>query len=134
MKANLSHLDAERQRHPLTHYYKPGDTCGVFYIPHLDQWRRTQFGAHYVVISSDGKEIGWDHVSVHVRSTRAAKREMSTPTWEDMAYIKSLFFDDTETVMQLHVPSSEHVNDHEHVLHLWKPLHQPIPTPPSILV
>jgi hypothetical protein len=134
MKANLSHLDTWRTVHPLTSYIQAGDTCGVFYIPHQDQFQRVHFGAHYVVISNDGKECGWDHVSIHVRRVKGKKQILATPTWEDMAYIKSLFFEDTETVMQLHVPPSDHINVHDHVLHLWRPLDVPIPTPPLLYV
>ncbi len=51
-----------------------------------------------------------------------------------MAQIKDLFWGDSETVMQLHVPAADHVNDHPYCLHLWKPINQDIPRPPSYTV
>lgn len=74
---------------------------------------------------------GWEHVSVHAygRITR-----LRTPTWKEMAYVKNLCWDDEDVVMQLHPRKSEYVNNHPHVLHLWRPTHAEIPTPPSILV
>jgi hypothetical protein len=65
----------------------------------------------------------WEHVSVSTKNR--------TPNWYEMAFIKDLFWDESETVMQLHVPKSEHKNLHPHVLHLWRPLDHEIPRPPS---
>lgn len=76
------------------------------------------------VVASDG--AGWEHVSV--------SRRNRCPNWPEMSHIKKLFFRDDETVMQLHVPVSDHVNDHPHCLHLWRPLSAEIPRPPSWMV
>ena len=51
-----------------------------------------------------------------------------------MCKIKELFFEDEEVVMQLHPKKSEYVNNHEHCLHLWRPIDSEIPIPNSILV
>src|SRR5262245_27994585 len=74
------------------------------------------------VIASDQK--GWEHVSVS-----PAKNDR-TPTWEEMAFIKGLFWGEEETVIQYHPPKSQYVNNHPFVLHLWKPIEQEIPLPP----
>jgi hypothetical protein len=113
------------------------------YLDHLDRWRVALHGqrgdrlngAFYLrvrpspvrvyVIASDGG--GWDHVSVSVASERRL------PTWGEMAYIRRLFFHDDETVMQLHPPLSEYVNNAE-VLHLWRPQNDIIPLPPRWMV
>lgn len=134
MKSDLAHLDQWRKAHPVSGYMQPGDTCGVFTLPHRDDWQRRQFGAYYVVISCDGAETGWDHVSVHCRRVRNRKLEHFTPDWYDMEHIRSLFFDDSETVMQLSVPRMDHISIHDHVLHLWRPTSTPIPLPPKNLV
>jgi hypothetical protein len=76
------------------------------------------------VIASTG--VGWDHVSV--------SKSNSTPTWNEMDFIKRLFFKDGETAMQLHVPPKKHINHHPHCLHLWRPTDQEIPTPFSWMV
>ena len=134
MLPNLHHLDLFRIAHPFTGYAKQGDTVGCFHIPHMDRFQRVQFKGHYIVIANDGAETGWDHVSIHVRKTRNGKREMSTPTWADMSHMKDLFFGPEETVFQFHPPKTEHINVHEHCLHLWKPLNNTIPLPPSHFV
>jgi hypothetical protein len=69
---------------------------------------------------------GWDHVSV--------SRIDKTPTWEEMCFVKDLFFDADECVMQLHPPKSEYVNNHPHCLHLWRPGRTPMPMPPKVCV
>src|SRR5262245_1585840 len=76
------------------------------------------------VLASSGE--GWDHVSVSL-STR-------TPTWAEMELIKRTFFKDEETAMQLHVPPTEHINNHPFVLHIWRPHKEKIPLPPKGLV
>jgi len=68
-------------------------------------------GKMLCVVCSNGG--GWDHVSV--------SRPSQCPTWEDMAAIKDLFFEDDECVMQLHPPNSDYVNNHPYCLHLWRP-------------
>jgi hypothetical protein len=76
------------------------------------------------VVASHGK--GWDHVSVSL-----AHR---TPTWDEMSYVKNMFFHADEAVMQLHVPTAQHINLHEHCLHLWRPQNERIPLPDAVLV
>ena len=111
-------------------------------LDHLDRYRQTLRGhegdahsgafalvaptkARIWVIASNGG--GWDHVSV---SCVGVKR---LPTWPEMAYVKGLFFDPQDTVMELHPPQSEYVNNWE-VLHLWRPQLVDIPLPPAWMV
>ena len=78
---------------------------------------------------ADPPEVrGWEHVSV---SSPKAHR---CPNWHEMSFIKRQFWRPEEAVMQLHPPEAEYVNNHPHVLHLWRPLDGAIPLPPSILV
>ena len=118
---NLHQLDRWRDRSPevIAAYGSAGDAeNGAFLIssPTDRQLMR-------VIASAGG---GWEHVSVS-RPTRL-------PNWLEMAHVKELFFEDTETVMQLHVPAADHVNCHPHCLHLWRPLGQMIPRPPTWMV
>jgi hypothetical protein len=76
------------------------------------------------IIASDG--MGWEHVSVST--------EKRCPRWAEMAYIKHLFFNESETVMQLHVRSASHINMHPYCLHLWRPQNAEIPLPPEEMV
>lgn len=99
---------------------------GAFRIPRPNS--RTLF-----IIASDG--LGWEHVSIHVEIRISAKESKSaTPLWDEMCYVKSLFWDGEDVVMQLHPRESEYVNMHPNTLHLWKPIGIEIPTPPSIMV
>lgn len=76
------------------------------------------------VIASD--QAGWDHVSVSLADR--------CPTWDEMSYIRRLFFRGDETVMQLHVPEARHLNHHPYCLHLWRPQQDAIPLPPDWMV
>lgn len=75
---------------------------GVFIIPYDNH-------ILHVIASSDG---GWEHVSVSHR--------YRNPNWEEMCFIKNLFFDENETVIQFHPKKSEYVDIHKTCLHLWR--------------
>ncbi len=89
---------------------------GTFLIPY-------QFFA-IRVIASDGQ--GWEHGSVSL-SNRC-------PNWHDMFFIKDVFWDMEDVVIEYHPAKSEYVNRHENCLHLWRPVGVKIPTPPKELV
>ena len=57
---------------------------------------------------------GYEHVSVSPR------HKFRTPTWDDMCFLKDVFFDDEEEVYQIHPKKSEYVNFRENCLHLWR--------------
>jgi len=76
------------------------------------------------IIFSSGE--GWEHVSVS-----AYKK---TPTWGQMEWVRLQFWPDNSTVMQLHVPTTDHINMHNDCLHLWRPTDRPIPRPPQVFV
>ncbi|MCL1786290.1 MAG: hypothetical protein FWG39_04065 [Alphaproteobacteria bacterium] len=73
-------------------------------------------------------EAGWDHVSVSLKDVERC------PTWEEMCFIKDLFFDKTETVIQYHPAESDYVNNDKYCLHMWRPQTETLPIPPSIKV
>lgn len=98
--------------------YPPGDDqngCFVIQLKHQQKLR---------IIASNG--FGWEHVSVS-RSDRI-------PTWDEMCQVKDLFWGPEDCVIQYHPPASEYVNNHERCLHLWRPIDQAVPMPPSIMV
>lgn len=121
----LPWLMAERYRLPNVSGYRSrySDGFGCFKIP-------GPMGKDLAVVATDGdwREVGlssdyaWEHVSVSLPNR--------CPNWPEMDYVKSIFWRDDETVMQLHVPRSEHRNLHETCLHLWRPLNAEIPRPP----
>ncbi len=95
---------------------KEGDDGGAFNIPFNSR--------HLHVIASHGG--GWEHVSVSLNNR--------CPTWDEMCFIKDLFFNDEDYVVQYHPAKSNYVNIHKYVLHLWKPIGIKIPTPPITYV
>ena len=69
----------------------------------------------------------WEHVSVVVVGHRR------TPTWEEMAWVKRLFWRSDEAVVELHPPDADYVNNAE-ALHLWRPVSGEVPRPPVALI
>lgn len=98
--------------------------------PFYDDWGDRENG--YLVIPARQMKVvfssgdGWEHVSVSI--------EYRCPTWEEMEEVKRRFWSPEDTVMQLHVPVSDHKNCHPYCLHLWRPLNAEIPRPPSDMV
>jgi hypothetical protein len=114
-----------RHIHPFIPYIPNDPEGGFFRIPH------PELRDHFLsVIAWQGRE--WEHAAVTVHPYKI--RPGRSCTWEEMSFIKSLFWEDDQTVMQLHPMKSEYVNNHPHCLHLWKPANQEIPLPPSLLV
>lgn len=57
---------------------------------------------------------GWEHVSVsRIGSNRP-------PIWDEICFVKDMFWDENECVVQFHPKKSDYVNLHPGVLHLWK--------------
>ena len=87
------------------------------------------------VLASD--DLGWEHVSVSVvlvsddGDIESAGR---TPTWEEMAKAKDLFFEKDETCIEYHPAMKDYVNMNPNVLHIWRPVREALPTPPKFLV
>jgi hypothetical protein len=106
----------------LAKYCWPGEPmhpkAGSFAIPSPTD------GQVLKVIASN--DIGWDHVSV--------SRKKRCPNWPEMERVAQLFFEDDERAFQLHVPASDHINDHPYCLHWWRPHFEAIPKPPAWLV
>lgn len=98
----------------------PEDTYGVFLIP----FRSFKLK----VLATDGKGFSpqWEHVSVSLPNR--------CPNWEEMSFIKDLFWSEEEAVIQIHPPKSEYINNHPHCLHLWRSVDSEQPLPPSIMV
>jgi hypothetical protein len=89
---------------------------GAFFIRRGNQALRA--------IASD--EDGWEHVSVSL--------ENRCPLWIEMTFIKSLFWDPVDCVVQYHPPESDYVNNHRYCLHLWRPVGVDIIRPPLWMI
>ena len=111
------HTEGEKQFYGISGNHENG----MFIIPHPFKQANAQ---PLCVIASIG--MGWEHVSVSL-PTRC-------PTWEEMDFIKRMFFKPNEVVMQLHVADSSHINNHPNCLHMWRPVEGEIPLPPDFTV
>lgn len=81
-------------------------------------------GAELRIIASWG--LDWDHVSIHI--------EGRCPTWAEMCFVKNIFWENSECVIQYHPPDKQYIDVHSHCLHLWRPQKTEIPMPPLNLV
>lgn len=110
-----------------------GDRMGAFAL-------KAPLGAYLTILASDGSDWRshalpgppFEHVSVSVRPVGGLPGRC--PTWDEMCWVKGLFWGPEECVVQYHPPASEYVNVHPHTLHLWKPVGVAVPLPPSICV
>lgn len=94
---------------------------GAFFLP-----RQGKHGYYFFAIAASA--MGFEHVSVSIPT------EKRCPTWEEMCYVKDLFWSNDSCVIQYHPPRSNYVNNHDHCLHLWRPIGVEIPIPQTILV
>lgn len=108
------------QNHSAQWSSQTGDPYGAFTIP-------GPCSTDLRVIASDATdEVPWEHVSVSTHNR--------TPNWREMCYVKDLFWEEEQAVVQFHPPKSEWINNHPYCLHLWRPTHVDIPRPPSVTV
>ena len=97
-----------------------GDTFGAFLIPYQSYTLN--------IIATDGVGIfpQWEHVSVSLQNR--------CPNWAEMSFVKDLFWDDGETVIQFHPSKAQYINQHPYCLHLWKNPMESISLPPKMFV
>jgi len=96
--------------------------AGAFFLG--NRRSRENNAAPLKIIASDGE--GWEHVSVSLPNR--------CPTWDEMCYVKGVFWDDDDCVVQFHPPTKEYVNNHPHCLHMWRPTGWNMPTPPGWMI
>ena len=95
-------------------------------------------GAFHIQIDNEtytaiaAQDMGWEHVSVSRQVKPGVNR--SIPEWDIMCQIKDLFWGDQDWVLQYHPAKTDYINIHPWVLHLWRPMDEPFPTPPKIMV
>jgi len=94
---------------------EPGYKNGFFQIPFRSSTLR--------VLVYAGASDGWEHVSISLKNRN--------PNWEEMCFIKDLFWDEEECVLQLHVPKSQWINNHPYCLHLWRNKNATFELPPA---
>jgi hypothetical protein len=126
MKEDWSELEKYRVS-PKGYESKAGDRFGWFL------WLRGKTQIRAMVTDGD-EEHPWEHVSITVAYQNGKKWVERDPRWEEMCWIKSLFWGPEECVVQFHPPESNYVNNHPHCLHLWKSKSGAFPMPPTICV
>jgi len=83
-------------------------------------------GVKLYAIASD--DLGWEHVSITVKNKKRC------PKWDEMCFIKAIFWGPSDSVVQYHPPQKENVSFHDTCLHLWRPIEGVFPSPPAMLV
>ena len=105
-----------RQVHPTLGSSPAGANYGFFVVPRPS--------GNLGIIASDGR--GWDHVSVSL--------EDRCPTWDEMDFVKRLFWSDKETVIQYHPRENKKINEMPYCLHLWKKQGSNYELPPANMI
>jgi hypothetical protein len=86
-------------------------------------------------IVSDGLTTDWEHVSVTLMMKKTVPVPVKRcPTWEEMCLIKSVFWDETDCVVEFHPVKKDYISNHPYCLHLWRNIRVEFPTPPKNLV
>lgn len=93
-----------------------GEMWGAFAIAFREGRVLNVISSGIATSQDPADRFAWEHVSVSLADR--------CPTWEEMSYIKSLFWRRDECVVEYHPPASVYVNRNPFVLHLWKP---PVP-------
>jgi len=68
---------------------------------------------------------GWEHLSVTGKKI---------PDWDMMCKFKDMFWNEDEVCVQYHPRKEDYVNVNETTLHIWRPIAQPLPTPPTYMI
>ena len=89
-----------------------------------------RWGLQVRCLASDG--MGWEHVSVTIG--KRGKPAVKTPTWTQMCWVKSVFWDPEDVVVQFHPAEADYVDNHQHCLHLWRCTQQVQPVPLAIQI
>lgn len=96
---------------------------GYFYIPS----KGTAFGLRVIASTAQNPEAqGWDHVSVSLPNR--------CPTWDEMEFIKRIFFLPEEVCFQLQPAEADYINNHPYCLHIWRHATMLVPLPPPHFV
>lgn len=123
MRTDWTHLEPHRLRKG-EYGTNTGDTFGFFLFTDKNRQIRA--------MAVDGKETGFEHVSVSVKYLNAKGNAVDTmPTWEDMCRMKRLFWEPTEWCVQYHPAEADYVNMKDNVLHIWRYVSEEFPTPRS---
>jgi hypothetical protein len=111
----------------------PNEIDGQYVVPHP-----TVRDYLYLIIASTGE--GWEHVSVTLHKKINANKKTKIervercPKWQEMVFLKDMFWMPHEAVVQFHPPMGEYINNHPYCLHLWRAITMAMPIPDKVLV
>ena len=119
----MLHIKKELLKYTINHpfcgpYNELDGANGALVIPSCESHRKL------LILVSNG--MGWEHLSVHAVGKN---KESRLPNYQEMCYLKNLFWEDEDVVVQFHPKKSEYVNQHPHTLHLWRSIDKEFPTP-----
>lgn len=108
----------------------PDSGDGTYQIPHqkIEKY-------YYFIIFTSG--MGWEHMSVTLRQVISRGKHKGVdrcPTWEDMCFLKDMFWGPDECCVQYHPPMQDNISNHNYCLHIWRPSDGVLPAPPSVMV
>lgn len=114
-----------RAPHPLGFPHAKGDPFGWFMIPRqtiapFGEWATRKITTTFAVQAD--AQTDWEHLSVSLPDR--------CPTWEEMCFLKDLFWSPEDCVVQYHPPKSDYVNLAKNCLHLWR-YRGEMPRPPK---
>jgi hypothetical protein len=112
-------IECFRSPDPLGRAQEPGMNYGFFIISRLS-------GILRIISSGSNNGTSWEHVSVSLSNR--------SPTWDEMCYVKNLFWKEEENVIQFHPKRSKYKNQFPYVLHLWKKINEEHELPPDDFV
>lgn len=120
--------DHLRAPHPLGFEQKAGDPFGWFRVIRVTKEPIGNFGVKKVTtvfaVQADA-QTDWEHLSVSLPDR--------CPTWDEMCFLKDLFWEPQDAVVQFHPAKSDYVNVAKFCLHLWR-FKLGFPAPPKIFV
>ena len=70
-------------------------------------------------IDTDDNGIKWEHVSVSLKNR--------IPNWQELKFIKMIFWDPEDEVIQFFMPQSKCVKLYNNCVHLWRPINIKLP-------
>ena len=115
--------EAEKYRYKQGQFgTKEGDDFGLFII----KTPKMKNPLKVIVAPMNNDECKWEHVSV--------SKQTSCPTWEEMCYVKNLFWSKDEVVVQFHPDEKNYIDTCGTCLHMWRNKETGHELPPSILV
>lgn len=76
--------------------------------------------------------FGWEHIGAYVVNFGERQFPYRIPTSKEMEFLKNLFFEKDEAVIEVHPRKCDYVNINIFMLHLWRPNRISIPVPPKV--